>query len=72
MDLEIRAADSYEAEAVAGLMRKAFKDVAVTFGLTRENCPTHPSNYTEEWVSRDMGASTSWLRSRTYRSAAWG
>lgn len=29
--------------ASAGIVRKSFKTVALDFGLTRQNCPTHPS-----------------------------
>jgi len=36
------------------LIRDSFADVADRFELTPENCPKHPSNYTGEWVERDL------------------
>jgi N-acetylglutamate synthase-like GNAT family acetyltransferase len=35
-------------------IRGAFKDVAVRFGLTEENCPRHPSNCRRDWVEKDL------------------
>jgi GNAT superfamily N-acetyltransferase len=39
---------------VTGLIRESFFDVAERFGLTPENCYTHPSFCTEEWVEAAM------------------
>ena len=36
------------------LIRDSFADVAGRFELTPENCPKHPSNYTREWIQRDL------------------
>ncbi len=43
-----------DTDLVAGLIRRSFADVAERFQLTPENCPKHPSNYTGEWVARDL------------------
>lgn len=50
MSVQIREALDGEAGMLAELIRKAFRDVADRFGLTPENCPSHPSNCTAEWV----------------------
>ena len=47
----ITEASEAEAELLASVIREAFADVAQRFGLTPENCPTHPSNCEPEWVS---------------------
>jgi len=52
--MHIREADSGEIPALSDLIRDAFRDVAETFGLTRENCPKHPSNLTDEWIEYDL------------------
>lgn len=36
------------------LIRDSFADVATRFELTPQNCPKHPSNYTREWIERDL------------------
>lgn len=36
------------------LIRNSFADVALRFGLTPQNCPKHPSNYSSKWVARDL------------------
>lgn len=51
---EIRTAGPGDTFLLCRLIRNAFQDVALRFGLTPENCPKHPSNYTEEWVQRDL------------------
>lgn len=38
---------------IAMLVSTANKDVAVRFGLNAENCPKHPSFYTDSWVAAD-------------------
>jgi N-acetylglutamate synthase-like GNAT family acetyltransferase len=52
--MHIREADSGEIPSLSDLIRDAFRDVAETFGLTRENCPKHPSNLTDEWIENDL------------------
>ncbi len=36
------------------LVSEANKDVAAKFGLNVENCPKHPSFYTDSWVQADI------------------
>ena len=43
-----------DASVLAGTIQRSFQDVADRFGLTRENAPRHPSNYTVDWVLKDM------------------
>jgi diamine N-acetyltransferase len=43
-----------DADVIAGIISRAFADVALRFSLTRENCPKHPSNCTGEWVRHDQ------------------
>jgi len=50
MDYVIREAAEADANLLASLIREAFADVAVRFGLTPENSPTHPSNCTPDWI----------------------
>jgi GNAT superfamily N-acetyltransferase len=50
MDYVIADAPEADAELLASLIRASFADVAERFGLTPENCPTHPSNCTPEWI----------------------
>jgi ribosomal protein S18 acetylase RimI-like enzyme len=54
IEVNIRAADPQDIDLLADLIRRSFKDVAERFGLTPENCPKHPSNYTSDWVKRDL------------------
>ena len=50
MDYVIAEAAETDADLLASLIREAFADVAVRFGLTPENSPTHPSNCTPDWI----------------------
>ena len=50
MDYVIREAAEADAALMASLIREAFADVAVRFGLTPENSPRHPSNCTPHWI----------------------
>lgn len=50
----IREATSNDAAGLASLIREAFADVARRFGLTPENCPTHPSNCQAFWIEREL------------------
>ena len=52
--MHIREANSGEIPILSGLIRNAFRGVAERFGLTRENCPKHPSNCTDEWIENDL------------------
>ena len=53
--MEIRNASLDDISALARIIRYAFRDVAERFSLTPENCPTHPSFCTEEWVESALG-----------------
>ncbi len=46
----MREAFSADAALLALIIGNAFKDVAVRFGLTEQNCPKHPSNCTPQWI----------------------
>jgi N-acetylglutamate synthase-like GNAT family acetyltransferase len=50
----IRVGTQKDVVVLAEIIRVSFRDVAERFGLTLENCPTHPSNCTVDWVHRDM------------------
>ena len=50
----IRPGAETDAELVSGIIRGSFSDVAQRFGLTRENCPKHPSNCTPDWIRADL------------------
>ena len=47
----IRPADADDGGTLTAIIRSAFQDVAMRFNLNAENCPKHPSNCTEEWIS---------------------
>lgn len=50
----IREASAPDIPLLAAVIRASFRDVAERFGLTRENCPTHPSFCTDAWVEKAM------------------
>jgi ribosomal protein S18 acetylase RimI-like enzyme len=50
MSTIIREAGREDVATLAAVIRTAFRDVAERFGLTRENCPRHPSNCTGDWI----------------------
>lgn len=50
MSTNIRKAEPRDAARLADLIRTSFRDVALRFGLTPENAPTHPSNCTADWI----------------------
>ena len=52
--IKISPADLKDIDLLAWIIHRSFRDVAERFGLTPENCPKHPSNYTPDWVKRDM------------------
>jgi GNAT superfamily N-acetyltransferase len=51
MTCRIRMATHDDAGLLAALIREAFRDVAERFKLTPENCPTHPSHCTADWIT---------------------
>jgi N-acetylglutamate synthase-like GNAT family acetyltransferase len=50
MGFVIRNTTNDDIELLTTLIRTSFRDIAERFNLTPENCPTHPSNCTTEWV----------------------
>jgi len=54
MPAQIREATRDDLPLLARLIRESFRDVADRFGLTAENCPTHPSNVTEDQLALTM------------------
>ena len=50
----IRPAGSDDKEALADIISTSYRDVAVRFELTAENCPKHPSNCTLCWIEGDV------------------
>jgi N-acetylglutamate synthase-like GNAT family acetyltransferase len=50
----IRTADIDDIDTLAAIIRTAYSDVAERFGLNAENCPKHPSNYTDQRVRNDL------------------
>lgn len=52
--ITIRSAAPGDTHLLAGIIRESFKDVALRFSLTPENCPRHPSNCTADWVETDQ------------------
>jgi len=51
--ITIRDATDKDTELLAGIIRNSFRDVAIRFALTPENCPKHPSNCTTAWIESD-------------------
>jgi len=54
MNSKIRICTKEDAQVLAEIIRRSFKDVAAHFGLTPENTPRHPSNCTVDWIQKDM------------------
>ena len=52
--MHIRPAETDDMPVLVDLIQRAFKEVAQRFGLTKENCPTHPSLYTKERITADF------------------
>ncbi len=52
--MEIRRATIDDIPVLIDLIRQSFRDVAKRFGLTRKNCPTHPSFYTADRMRSDF------------------
>lgn len=47
---QIREAGKEDAVLLASIIRESFKDVADMFGLTREDCPSHPAYCQPSWM----------------------
>jgi GNAT superfamily N-acetyltransferase len=52
--LMILEAEPKDGAVLAAVIRTASRAVAERFALTRENCPSHPSFCTDEWIKADM------------------
>lgn len=52
--ITIRDAGGKDEKVLAGIIRESFRGIAGRFGLTRENCPKHPSNCTAQWIESDL------------------
>jgi N-acetylglutamate synthase-like GNAT family acetyltransferase len=50
----IREATAADIPRMVEIIRKAFYDVAVRFGLTEGNCPKHPSNCKVSWIKEAL------------------
>jgi N-acetylglutamate synthase-like GNAT family acetyltransferase len=50
----IREATPPEIPKLVEIIRTSFQDVAVRFGLTAANCPKHPSNCQDNWITSAM------------------
>lgn len=60
LDARIRQASLEDAELVARIIRKSFRDVAERFNLESENAPTHPSNCQPDWIRSDLDRGVSY------------
>jgi GNAT superfamily N-acetyltransferase len=54
MSPKIRTCTQDDIGILVGIIRRSFQEVAERFGLTQESTPSHPSNYTAEWIQKDM------------------
>jgi N-acetylglutamate synthase-like GNAT family acetyltransferase len=54
MEFMIREASVEDIHLLTSLIRESFSDVAERFSLTPDNCPTHPSFCTPQWVESAM------------------
>jgi len=50
----IREAGIDDRVLLSKLISESFRDVAMRFSLTRDNCPKHPSNCTASWIENDI------------------
>jgi GNAT superfamily N-acetyltransferase len=53
--MEIREALERDIPGLNRIIRGSFRDVAERFALTEENCPTHPSFCTADWLEAAFG-----------------
>ncbi|HJO95958.1 MAG TPA: GNAT family N-acetyltransferase [Victivallales bacterium] len=52
--MKIKEANKNDIRTLSNLIHNSFLDVAKKFGLTKDNCPTHPSNCTDNWIQTDL------------------
>jgi N-acetylglutamate synthase-like GNAT family acetyltransferase len=60
-NLTIRKATRKDVALLTDIIRSSFRDVAERFGLTKENCPRHPSNCEADWVEKDMDSGVTYF-----------
>ena len=53
-EVTIKTAGAGDVGILSGLVRDSYRNVAVRFGLTPDNCPKHPSNCTDDWIQSDF------------------
>ncbi|MGB5746446.1 MAG: GNAT family N-acetyltransferase [Desulfobacterales bacterium] len=46
---------------LSAIIRHSYRDVALRFNLTPENCPKHPSNCSDEWIRNDFARGVSYF-----------
>jgi len=49
-EITIRKANEADIPRMVEIIREAFYEVAVRFGLNQANCPKHPSNCKADWI----------------------
>lgn len=57
----IRRATEGDISLLTDLIRSSFKEVATQFNITPENCPTHPSNCTSDWIKNELKKGTEYF-----------
>ena len=60
VDTTIRRASAEDAEILACVIRRSFREVAERFHLRPENAPTHPSHCQPDWIRSDLGRGVSY------------
>ncbi len=53
-EMRIRKTTISDVETLTKIIRDSYQTVADTFGLNNTNCPKHPSNCTEAWITADF------------------
>jgi N-acetylglutamate synthase-like GNAT family acetyltransferase len=54
VEIAIRPAIIKDTPVLVRIIRNAFHEVAVRFGLNQDNCPKHPSNCKPDWIEDAM------------------
>lgn len=68
--IDFQQATLEDAEIVARVIRRSFRDVAERFKLEPENAPTHPSNCQPDWIRSDLRRGVSYYLLRSNESVA--
>ena len=61
MNVSIRSTNPSDADLLADLIARSFKDVAERFGIDAQNAPDHPSNARPQWIRDDMAVGVRYL-----------